>query len=253
MISRYEAYMDGVALSSINPNLIIHDIQHNAAKPTIDKAALAHRNGAIWLNKTFDGTSVTITFELHIYGISERQKACQEVVRWAQGAILQTNDRIGQQLHVLCTEYPKIESAMDYTDEISMTFAAYNFPFWEEKTPAKLSLTGTSGEGTLFVPGNAGDALVEVTVKPNSTMANITLTVEDTSITITGAGATTSQPLVISYTDKGIQKIMRGTTSLLDKRTGSDDLIATSGKINSFSYSSSANVTVEFSVKGVWM
>ena len=252
MISRYEAIMDGTPLSHIDPRLLVLDIQHEISEPSISVGRIVNRNGSIMQNNSQDGSSVTILFELHIYSISERQEVCQKVVEWAKGSVLETNDRIGQQLHVHCTEYPMIKSAMEWTAPLTMTFTAFEKPFWEEKTARTIALS-TSTSGTLYVPGNAGKTYVEATVTPSTTLSDITLAVGDTSITLTGCSATPTNKLVISYDDRGFLQIKVGTTSILDKRTGSDDLLAVCGTDNTFSYSTTDSVTVEFAVRGLWM
>ena len=255
MISRYEAYMDGIALSSVNPKLLILDIAHAVSAESLTTDSIINRNGLILQKSRRAKTSVSILFELRIYDIAERQQALQEVQRWASGKVLETNDRKGQQLYVHCDSFPVISSALKWTDELQMTFSSYEKPFWLEKTPAVLTLAaGTSGSGTLYVPGNAGKALVEVTVTPSSgTMANCTLTVAGRTITLTGVNATASNPLTIRYDDMDIQSIKVGTTSVLDKRTGVDDLLAECGKTTAFSFTASSSASVSFSVKGVWL
>lgn len=253
MRSRYEVYLNGVALSSIHPGLIVLDIQYPPTSINSTTATLAQRDGSSLLMQRRAGARVNIPFELHIYNTVERQKACEQVAAWAMaGGVLTTSDRPGQQLRVKCLNPPSITSASKWTQSLTVSFTAYERPYWEETTLATLSLTGTSNSGTLFVPGNAGQTVLEVTVTPKSTMANITLAAE-TSMTLTGVAAAKASPLVIDYDERMIQRIRRGTVSVLDKRTGADDLLITCGKYNAISYSASANVDVVFRARGVWL
>lgn len=256
MISRYEAYMDGVAMSSLSPNLLIRDINHGTSKVSRDTVTLVRRDGSIMVDKTLSAAQVKISFQLREYSIAERQKVCQEVARWAQGAILETNDRPGQRLHVYCDDFPVIGSALKWLNDLSVTFTAYNYAHWEEKTAVSTTLTGTSGTSTLFVPGNAGKALVTATITPSSdTVDDITLTVGDTSIALVGCGATSSKPVTISYDDMGLIRIRKKNTSIMNKRTAasSDDLLAVCWAVNTFSFTASAAVSVVFSVRGCWL
>jgi hypothetical protein len=145
-----------------------------------------------------------------------------------------------------------ITSAMNWTEELAMTFMAFEKPFWEEKIAKTLALTSPT-TGMLYVPGNAGKAYVEAIVTPATTLSDITLTVGDTSITLTGCSATPTNKLIISYDDHGFLQIKVGSTSILDKRTGSDDLLAVCGADNTFGYSTTDSVTVEYAVRGLWM
>lgn len=253
MTSRYEAYMDGVALSSIDDNLLILDIRHNPADIQFKTGMLANRNGSTILSENQTGASVTILFELHLYGIAERQAACQEVQRWAKGKVLETNDREGQKLLVRCTDFPRIESALNWTDPIEMTFTAFEHPYWEEKTAETLSFTaGTSGSDTIEVPGNVDGAFVEAEITAQAAVSEISLTVGETSITLAGLAMENGQILRITYDDRNIQSIKVGNTSIMNKRTGADDLLTVCGE-NTVSYSASASVQVTVSVRGLWL
>lgn len=258
MISRYEAYMDGIALSSVHPELIILDISHNPADKSYNTGMLANRKGLIITGETQQGASVTVLFELHIYSIAERQRAVQEVQRWASGRILETNDREGQQLYVRCTQMPKIESALKWTEPIGMTFTAFERASWEEKTPAVLDIAaGTAGSSSLFVPGNNGKTVVEIEATPavGSTLDAFSITVGNTTMTFASLGATNANPLIITYDDRLIQSIRCGTTSKMDKRTGesSDDLLAECGAVNDVSFTAGVSTAVTLSAKGVWL
>ncbi len=254
MISRYEAYMDGVALSAVNPNLLITDIQPEVSDIDYEYEQLARRAGGFITKETQEGSSVTITFQLRLYSISERQAAIQEVQRWAKGQILETNDRPGQRLWAKCTSLPRITSAMQWTEEISMTFTAFEHPFWEELTPSVLSLTGTSQTGNLFVPGNAGETLVEVIATPGSgTLNALSITVGNTTMSFTSLGATASNPLTVTYDGRLIQSIKVGTTSAMSKRTGADDLLAVCGTNNAVSITAGTSSTITLSARGLWL
>lgn len=253
MISRYEAYMDGVALSSIHPDLLITDIRHAVADYDRTTQATVNRDGSRILKNYRNTTGVSIFFRLRIYDISERQKALQKVQQWASGQVLETNDRVGQRLFVHCDKYPVISSALKWLETLSITFYSYEKPFWEEKTESVARLTGNDEEGSLFVPGNAGDAFVEVKVTPSATITSLTVMVGDTFITL--SGISTNSVITIGYDENGNQYIKAGTTSILNKRTASssDDLLAKCGEYNTVSVIASASVTAEFKARGVWM
>ena len=255
MISRYDVSLNGISLSSIHPDILVLNISHTPAKATATVNQLANRDGTNLSAMRRDNSSVSITFAVRIYSISKRQQIIEKIQAWAlDGGLLETNDRQGQEMTAVCTVLPAISDVMGWTKTLTMTFTAYGWPMWRQKVPATVSLSGSSGSGTLYVPGNYKDALVGATVTPASgTLNDVTLTVGNTSMTITGAAATVSSPLVISYDDQRIQSIKRGNVSLLANRTGSDDLLAACGKITEVSFSASSSCSVTFRAKGVWV
>ena len=253
MISRYEAYMDGQALSHVHPGIQIMDIAHSVSSVRRQMQSIANRNGMVILSKAQDSTSVEILFALRLYSIQERQAALQKIQQWAQGSILETNDREGQRLHVVCDAFPTIQSALGWTDVLSIQLTAYEKPFWENKTPSVLVLNGSDTQGRLFVPGNAGDAFAEVTVTPQQTIHELTVIVADTMIRL--EQLSTDQVITIGYDEHGYQYIKAGNDSILSKRTAasSDDLIAICGKKNTVSVQADNPVMAKIQVRGLWL
>ena len=254
MISRYEAILNGTALSAVDPDIRILDISHDPPTLQTEKYDVANRNGERTYSRYRGTASITISFELSKYSIAKRQTVCQQVCAWAKnGGILETNDRPGQRLRCICEKFPAVASAMRWKDTLQMTFTAYALPFWEEKFPQELTLSGTSGGGTLYVPGNYDGACAEVTVTAGATLTRLTLNAGDTSITLEGLSVPAGSTIVISYDENMIQQIKTGNISLLNKRKGNDDLLIKCGEINALSFTANGNATVKFSVRGLWL
>lgn len=253
MISRYEAIIDGVALSSLDDRLLILDISH-ASGIENRSVTYAKRDGMFIYDRFVQSASVEIKFELHIYDIAERQLVCQEVARWACGNILQTNDRQNQRLRVICTKMPVIKSAKKWTEELTVAFNSYLIPFWEDEL---ISSKATSDASSLYVSGNVPRSIaranVEVEVVPSATITTITLTCGDTSITLNNISVSASQTLKIDYDENMNLRIKNGSVSYLSKRTGSDDLLAECGASNAISVSADAIVTATFSARGLYL
>ena len=256
MISRYEATLNGVALSSINADILVLDINYEPPRMRYDSISVAKRFGSRIYRKHIVSVSVSISFEIHTYDTQERQAICNAVAAWAKrGGVLETNDRDGQELVCVCTELPVIGSARNWTDPITMTFTAYEFPYWQEKEAVTLELSGTESGDSLQVPGNIDGAFVEVEIAVTgslSTLSTISLTVNGKTLTLSDLSVASGQDIVISYDQQGIQSIKAGNTSLLDKRTGADDLLVNCGEVNSFAFVADESVRVTFSVKGAW-
>ena len=248
---RYEAYMDDVALSSLNPAIRILNIEPTEPQYNTNFANRANRDGAMIIRRSKATEGVQITLEIHEYNPQKREEIAQQISSWANGRVLKTSDRSGKRLRVVCDRYP-IVTARDWTDPVTVVFTAYNLPHWEEDTPALLTLTGTSTSGQLFVPGNAGDALVEVSIKANAAATNITLRVGSTILGLGGLSLAANDTITIDYDDNLILRIRKGNTSILNKRTGADDLLARSGEYNTVEIAADGSVTATFSTRGLW-
>ena len=86
-----------------------------------------------------------------------------------------------------------------------------------------------------------------------ASLSSVSLTVNGRTLSLTGLSVSNGDTIKITYDDQMIQSIKVGTTSLLGKRTGVDDLIANSGEYNTVSFTSSASVTVTFKARGLWV
>ena len=254
MTSRYEVTLNDKKLSSVNKNLLILDVAYSTSE-SFERSRIANRDGARLSSLYREGSSVTVTFELHIYDIQKRQAALADVIAWAKdGGELKINDRKDQSLQCVCEKLPAI-SVKNWTEPLTITFSAYAFPYWEETKATVATLSGKNVSGTIKVNGNAPKAYANVTVKATAAITSLTVKVGSSSIALSGISIAAGKTVVFSYDENKILSIMTGTTSLLSKRTAksSDDLVASCGKSNKISVVASANVTATFSVKGAFI
>lgn len=254
MTSRYSASLNGTSLSSISNKILITDISYAQAKPKFSTYNVANRQGARVFRKYFEKASVTIKFVIREYSISGRMEICNNVQKWAKnGGVLTTGDRSNQQLRCVCSAFPSITSSMKWTEELSISFESYALPFWESTSATSVTLTaGVSGSGSLTPAGVIDGAMVEVEATANAALSSLALTVNGKTLTLSGLTVASGSKVKITYDENMIQSIKVGNTSVLDKRTGVDDLIAKCGEANTVSYTADASCTVKFSAKGLF-
>ena len=252
MNQRFKVYLNGIALESVTDVCVV-DVQHDDPGLEYSVAGFAARSGGAVTGLRKPQAGVTITFELHEYSVAARNAACQAIAAWARdGGVLEINERPLQYLQCVCTKLPYIDSALKWTSLLSVGFTAYGVPYWQGKVPQSVTLTGAEASGTLFVPGNARQARVDVEVTPSTTITSLSVTVGSTTIAL--SGISTSSVITISHHADGYITIKAGATSILDKRTAasSDDLLGEAGATNTVSVTASASVTAVFSAKGAW-
>lgn len=255
MTTRYEATLNNVTLSSLDTDIIIHDISYSNANIKDETLSVAKRNGLRLMRRSFNSIKVSIVFEIHAYDVAERQSICQAVCTWAKnGGTLKTSDRTGVFLRCVCSKFPSISSAKNWIDELEVEFTAYAIPFWQDNSKTSIALTaGTSGSTTQTISGNVDGALVEADIVANASLTSVALTVNSRTLTLSNLSVSSGSTIKITYNSDGIQSIKVGSTSLLNKRTGVDDLLVNCGESNTFSFTSSASVTVTFKVRGLWV
>lgn len=243
MITRYSAWLDGLPLHEIDPTIYILDIQEDPAQMDISTAPKAGGAGRFVVTRQRQTLSVTILFAIREQDVTRRKAIMQKVIAWAKGGkYLAINDRPDQRLRVEVDELPTIQSALRWTQELSITFTAYAFPFWENTYTDSLT---TSGAASMSVAGDADSAPVDVSITPSGDA--VTVRADQTTITLTDL----SGAVEITHGDDGLLRIMSGGESILSHRTpeSSDDLTATPGRVNDFSIEGG---TATFRVRGVW-
>lgn len=255
MKGRYEALLNGVPLSDINPKILILDINYPSHSFNDNSYSVAKRNGIRSDVRAFDPLTVTISFEIHEYDTRIRQDICNAVCLWAKnGGVLDVSDRVGQFLRCVCSQFPSVASVRNWTDPLTIAFTANCIPFWQERIASAISLTaGTSGSGELFVPGSVNGALVEANIHTNELLSSVALTVNGRTLALSGLAVASGRDIKITYDNQAIQSIKVDSTSLLPYRSGVDDLLANCGENNTVSFTSSASAKVTFSARGLWL
>lgn len=257
MRSRYRISLGGVQLDTLDDNLLILDIGYTSPERSAQKNAVANLPGFSISNTRTNRSTVTVTFELHIYDTAERNAALQKVNAWASaGGTLKTSDREAQMLQdVFCENLADLESSRDWTKPLSLVFSTTTNPYWRSNTEKKRSMTGKSGSGTLVMDGNAETALVLVTATAETKLTAIQLKAGNTMLKLTGINVPAGKKLTVDYKDNRYLRILANGTSVISKldKTSSDNLLAECGKSNSVSFTADAKSTVEFSARGCWL
>ena len=265
MTSRYEAYLDGIALSSVVPTIYIHDIDVQTPKLSTTRYNRGLSDGSLLVKKRIDSTTIRIAFEIRSYDIEQYQKDVARVARWASGyRYLTLNDRPGKRLYVTCTSPLTIDSMQRWTEVLYLTFESVSFPYWEDEDEERntVTLTGTEndrGSNDFVVKAGilpTGDSLVDpyvevVATVTGSTVNYLNLAADGTMLSFAGLGLTQGQQLVVYYDHLHIQHITAAGSSALSKRvyTSDDDLKLMVGAENIVSFSADNPMTVQFLIR----
>lgn len=256
MISRYRVSLGGVQMDSLDANLVILDVGYDSVAPQISQERVAELDGYDYNGEYFEKTIVTITFELHIYGTKERNKACQKVNEWANsGGSLVISDRSGQYLSkVRCEKRANIESVRNWTDPLTIVFATTYVPHWLSNSEKTLSLSGASGSGTLKMDGNIGDAFVSVEATANAKITSAKFVAGSTQLELKGFELESGKKLIIDYVNGRYLRIRADGKSIMNKLqpTSSDFLAVPCGANTKCSFSG-GKMTVAFKARGKWV
>ena len=261
MITRYRVSFGGVQLDSLDENIAILDVQHTQPDRVVRKITTANLDGYDLGNEKVGQRSVTVSFELHIYDIKERNRVCQVINEWAAaGKTLIVNDRDGQRLeNVVCEQFADIHSVRNWTDPLTLVFVTTSCPYWRSVNAVTRTLTGKGVSGTMTLDGNVSSSLVGVEITAAGAINSIQITVGDRVLKLTGISIATGQKVVVDYVKDRYMRIKGNGSSIMAKLdpTSSDLLVAECGKTTSigvaaYNGSSSVKVTAVFTARGCW-
>lgn len=253
MKSRYEAWLNDKALSSIDPVIYISDIAYQSPNLVRTSANIAGASGTHTSDTVFIGdTKISVSFAVRAYLTDERQRIVNAIVSWAiNGGWLKLSDRPGQMIYVLPSRLPAVTSVMRWTDNLSIEFTAFDYPLWVDEQQQKVTLT--NGEtGSLYLPGE-WKSYVEAEITAGAVITSFAISCDDTDMILDNLTVSDGDVIKVTYSARHhILSITNGSVSLLNKRSANsdDDLIAVPGK-NVVSFSADGTATCTLKVRGV--
>ena len=258
MESRFNAKLAGAKLLEYIPELRVLDISYTPATISDSTFEFAYKSGGVVTDRKYSGAKVAIDVEIHEYDPVNRNAVCQKLLSWATaGGRLETSDRVGQYLMVLCTNAPSIASALRWTDKVTVELSAVEKPFWTENSAQTLRITSS---GNITVNGCVSEAPVKATITSGNTtnsgtaFTSLKVNCGSTSITLSGINVAKNKSILIDYDSYGFLTIKASDgTNLMPYRTGSDELLLPCGKRSSVSVSSNTAVTCVLEVRGFWL
>lgn len=249
MTTRYEAWVNGVALSSIAPEIIIDDIQEQQPKSDVESFAIAFWNGTRVMSETRPSLSVTIRFMVRAYNPARRQEIVNDIVKWAKsGKQLEVSSREGLFLDCVVSTLPYVKSALKWLEQITITFTAYNVPYWQEKEPVTAEVMGLSGSA-IITPNGTEECNLAFTVRNMGAdrLNTLTVSVNGREIAFNNLQIVPSQSFSVQYVD-GLLMLP------VSKRTpdSNDNLILHPSTENVITFTADQSAKITFSARGLY-
>ena len=211
-------YLNGIDLQSVHPSILLQHIHDNGLRLDVKSADRAGAPGQFmtgWRPQT----------------------------AWAAGGgWLELSDRPGLRMYVVLTEAPSLGKLREWNADLSMTFTAYEWPFWSESAPVVASDTLTTGSLTVNATGT-WDTRLEAEITPASTaLASAVITVGGETMTLSSLSVAAESTLKIWWDERHLLRITNGSTGLLSHRTGSDLPLAPGSHTVTLTFSTACDV-----------
>ena len=158
-MSLFDVTLGGVALSTLSDKIYIRDIIEEPYEEEIFKASKAYYAGQRVSKKVRRALSVRVVFVVRERNPQKRAEIFDSIASWAESdRTLYVNYRTitrvtengytyteGRKLsRVVVTEPPAINSANKWTQDVAITFTAFDVPYWEDESKYMYSFSANT-------------------------------------------------------------------------------------------------------------
>jgi hypothetical protein len=236
MILSRRVALGGVQLDEVHEAIVIQSIDPGVPNETINAVESMGGAGQRITGQHWNTLDVQVTYGIDIpkNQLALRRQVFDMVNAWAmRKGWLTINYMENRRMYVDKAVIPGSGDMREWTKEFTITFRAYNVPFWQDEVPAA-AVSGTAQSGRIYVPvGGNVESVMDATFQNKSgmTIQNVRISAGGNTIQLNGISLGGSAALTISHGTDGLLKIMKGSTSIYNKYSGSDDLYVKPGNV----------------------
>lgn len=240
MVTTRRVSLAGEQLDKVHDAVVIQGIDTGIPNESISAVARMGGSGQRITAQHWNTMDVQVRFGINIRktDLEARREAWESVIKWAnRKGWLQVSYLPGRQLYVDKAVLPSSGDLWNWTDTFTITFRAYNIPFWQAKEPDTLTVKNiTNGTRSMEIGGNA-ETVADMKLKNISgkQIDTLTIGIGGISFAFAALGLGGTETLTIAHRTDGTLSI-RATgagvnRSLMNKRTAesSDDLYVQPG------------------------
>ena len=237
MILSRRVALGGVYLDEIHSGIVIQEADPGGNSENITATDRMGLWGMRVTGARFGMLEARVTFAIDLskHQMPLRREIFDAVVAWARRKGWLTFSSLpDRRLYVDRVVIPEPGDMRDWLKDYTISFRAYNVPFWETETPTTVSRANiTSGSVQIDVGGTAPGVLdIDFRNISGKTISNFAVQAGNNKITINGADIGASETLKVSHGTDGLLRITSGSRNLYGKMTGADDLIVNPGTVN---------------------
>ena len=234
MILSRRVSLGGVQLDELDEHIVIRSI--NPGVPN-EKLSTTDRMGGVGQRLTtqhWNSLDVNVTYAIDLprKKLKERKEIFDLVNSWAlKGGWLKVNYIRARRLYIDKVIVPGSGDLFNWTSEYTITFRAYNVPFWTDTTAESVKKKITKGDMKINVPGQV-QTVLNATLENVSgkTISDISIKVGKNTLNFNKINLGGSAKLTISHGNDGILRAKVGSTSVYNKITGGEDLYVMPGE-----------------------
>lgn len=236
MILSRRVALGGVQLDELHERIVIQSIDPGVSHETVTAVNRMGGSGQRVTGQHWETLEVNVTFAIDVPKTEMvlRKQIFDAVIAWAlRKGWLTCNWIPNRRMYVDKVVVPGSGDMRQWTNEYTITFRAYNVPFWQDELPGQAT-SGTAASGRVWVPvsGNV-QSVMDASFRNMSGMGinNLWVQAGGNRITLSGLGLGGSSTLSIYHGTDGLLRITADGVSVYSKYTGADDLYVNPGSV----------------------
>lgn len=255
MARRMKAWCNGISLTDAVPSAIIRGVQEDDPEIDLMTGERPGQPGQRVLYKKRTQLTVSITIVIReLFDLEKRAQALQAVCAWAQDGVLELSNRPDQHLECIVAQRPALGADRDYTQQLTVEFAAIACPYWLSRVEDTTSGTGTSGTLSLTASGSVETPLMFDVTPSGGALESFSVTANGEAISLTGLNVAAGKKLKLYYDQNALQWITADGVSVLSSRSAAsaDDIWISPGAPVSIAFTASTASAVTVKTRGRW-
>ena len=243
---RHRAALNGVQLDEVDSRIMISKIETADGKESIQNVSLwGDSVGSRVTSIHRDSLDITVKFHIRLKkrSMAEREEVIEKANTWAlNGGWLTANYKSNRRIRVFRAQAAGAGDPWEWTKEYSIILRACGVPYWQEATPTTLRQQNVSSGTLVMGIGGSEKSVLDAEFRNTSggTINSFSISTGEASMSFSDLGLGNGETLVIDHNDTGKKCLLRlrirntggSYRSVLDKRTGSDDLYISPGVRN---------------------
>lgn len=250
-------WLNGIGIKSISRHVNLVDVIQYPPERDIQAEERAKYHGMRYLGTTIEKRVIEVLFDVKVKDKALRQIILDELLgTFDANGELELQSRDGQYINVICTSAPAADSMRDYTNTLTLEYTSFD-PFWKttERAMATDNLVAeTESEISIIPSGNAEQTFLEFELEntSGSTIDDFTIDVNGYAFTFASLGLAAGKTLICAYDSEGYLTLTIDGASVMDKRTGDDDLLLNIAESNTVAATAEYAATLTLYARGLW-
>lgn len=247
-------WCNNVSLRDLDGRVLVRTVNEQTPQAALAYADNPGRDGQRLLSRVRENRRITVSFAVReLYDLAARARVVERVNAWAQDGELRVSYRPERRIAVTVAARAGISDPRDYNEAFKIELDAAASPYWEDVTPQRLTLSGSSGSGSIRNLGSAM-AYPVISVTPSGALSNFYIEFGGKNFALTNLGVSSGTPLRIGHDGRGFLFIKTAAASKLGcrQRASDDELIAAPG-LNAVYFSANTSCQVDLEVYSAWL